>query len=287
MVDKKPILDARDLSFVYPETKVYANYQINLTVHEGECVGIAGASGAGKTTLCMALSGAIPHLVQGFMEGEVFVDGLNIRETSVSELARHVGIVMQEPESQLFSLSVFADVTFGLENLKFSPKEIIERAEWALDVVGMLEFKDRQSSRLSGGQKQRVALACTLALGSKLVILDEPTSELDPIGTEEVFNVVNLLRSRGVTIVVVEQKVEQLVQIVDRLVYMQGGQMILNKPPREFFMEARARYFNGELDIYTPQVTELAYQLSERSLEIDPLPLTVEDFMASYPRKTV
>ena len=286
MAAKKPILEARQLSFIYPDTKVYAIYDINLAVHEGECLGIAGSSGAGKSTLAMCLSGAAPHLIPGLMEGDVFIDGLNTREATTSELARHAGMVMQEPESQLFSLSVFADVTFGLENLKLSPSDINERAEWALEIVGMAAFRDRQSSSLSGGQKQRVALACTLAMGSKIIILDEPTSELDPIGTEEVFNAINLLRGQGTTIVVVEQKVEQLVQFVDRLVYIKHGQIAMDEPPREFFTEARPLYLSGELDIYTPQVTALAYELSEGAFEMDPLTLNVKEFKDVYERET-
>ncbi len=282
MPEKEQVLVARDFSFVYPESKVYAIYKINLTLDEGECVGIIGASGAGKSTLCLGLSGAIPHLVRGEMKGEVLINGLNTQNTSVSKMARHVGLVMQDPESQLFSLSVYADVTFGLENMKYSRSEIIERADWALNVVGMTAFKDRLSSQLSGGQKQRVALACTLALGSKLIILDEPTSELDPIGTEEVFKVIDLLRKQGATVLIVEQKVEQLIQLVDRMVYMQGGQILMDKPPRDFFGETKEKYFHGQMDIYIPQVTAVAYELSEKAYTFARLPLTIDDFIKEY-----
>jgi energy-coupling factor transporter ATP-binding protein EcfA2 len=281
MSEQKPIIETNDLGFVYPESKYYAIHDINLKIHEGEYIGITGASGAGKTTLSHCLCGAIPHLVQGHMEGNVLIRGNSTRDNSLADLVRDIGIVMQEPESQLFSLSVFADVTFGLENLKFSRQEIVERAEWALDIVGMSEFKNRSSGSLSGGQKQRVALAATIALGSKIIILDEPTSELDPIGSQEVFETLNKLRGE-VTIILFEQKVEDIAPLVDRLFYIKDGSIILDEKPRDFFDKLRDDYFSQEFDIYIPQVTALAFELARNGYSSEQLPLSENEFMEMY-----
>lgn len=279
-----PILVAEGLTFRYPEVAEYALRNVSLRVERGQYIGITGASGAGKTTLCLALCGCIPHLVRGELGGKVLVDGLLVRDTPIAELARHIGIVLQDPESQLFSLSVFADVAFGLENLKLPRAEIIERAEWALATVGMLEYRDRPSASLSGGQKQRVAIACTLAMGSRVVVLDEPTSELDPAGTEEVFRVLDELHRRGTTVIVAEQKVGELVKYVDRLVYLRQGEVLLDLPPREFFAAIREWYARGEADMFIPQVTMLAYELEADARFDDLPPITIPQFVEWHAR---
>jgi energy-coupling factor transport system ATP-binding protein len=290
MAEREPILEARSLSFVYPESQYYALHDVNIKIFQGEYIGITGASGAGKTTLCLALCGVIPNLIQGGLVGDVFVNGRNTREAAIADLVRDIGVVMQDPESQLFSLSVFADVTFGLENLKFSREEIVKRADWALEVVGMSDFKKRPSGSLSGGQKQRVALACALALGSKIIVLDEPTSELDPIGSEEVFMTLQSLRDQGLTIVLVEQKVEEITRFVDRLIYVKDGCITLDAPPRKFFEQMRETYLANGSDIYMPDATALAFELSQHhQADFDLLPLDEVEFIEQFKkyRRTV
>ena len=279
----EPILEAEGLSFRYPGLTEYALRDVGLAIRRGEYVGITGASGAGKSTLCLALCGAIPQLAHGELGGRVAVVGKDTARTSVADLVRHVGIVFQDPESQLFSLSVFADVAFGMENLKLPRAEILERAEWALQTVGMLPFRDQPSASLSGGQKQRVAIACALAMGSEILILDEPTSELDPVGTDEVFSVLRELNRQGVTIVIAEQKVSELVGYLDRLVYLKQGRVVLDLPPPEFFLAMRQQYLDGgEVDMFVPQVTLLAYELYRDGIRDGAPPLTVEGFAAWY-----
>jgi energy-coupling factor transport system ATP-binding protein len=274
-----PILTVERLRFRYPETVEPALNDVNLSIGHGEYVGISGAAGAGKSTLCMALCGCIPHLVHGELSGKVVADGLVAAESTIAELARHIGIVLQDPESQLFSLSVFADVTFGLENLKLPREAVLERAEWALEMVGMADSRDRPSASLSGGQKQRVAIACTLAMGSDVIVLDEPTSELDPQGTEEVFRVLDELHRRGTTVVVAEQKVGELVKYVDRLVYLRKGRVLLDLPPQAFFAATREWYARGEADMLIPQVAMLAYELDRAARVNVPPPITIPQFV--------
>lgn len=274
------VLRAESLSFRYPEAEGFALENINLQVRQGEFLGITGASGAGKTTLCSALCGAIPHLILGEMRGRVLISDKDTSQTPIAELTKEVGVVLADPEAQLFSLSVFADVTFGPENLRLPREEIIRRAEWALNVVGMYEFKDRPSGSLSGGQKQRVAIACTLAMGSNIIVLDEPTSELDPIGTEEVFTVLKQLNDSGVTVVVAEQKVEELAKVIHRLVYIQSGRILFDLPSRDFFLATRDDYLQGKADVFMPQVTQLAHELYRSGVPLNSIPITIEEFLA-------
>lgn len=277
------VLEVESFGFRYPEVEEYALQDVNLRVRRGEYIGITGPSGAGKSTLCLALSGAIPHLVLGDLYGRVRLVGKDTATTPIADLVRHAGIVLQDPESQLFSLSVFADVTFGPENLRFPKEEILQRAEWALRMVGMWDFRDRPSARLSGGQKQRVAIACALAMGSEILILDEPTSELDPMGTDEVFSVLRTLNQQGMTIAIAEQKVSELAGYVDRLVYLKHGQVVMVQEPRAFFRSMRPRYLErGELDLFVPQATQLAYDLYRDSLHDELPPITVDQFVAWY-----
>jgi energy-coupling factor transporter ATP-binding protein EcfA2 len=215
----------------------------------------------------------------------MYANNMNIQDLQIADLARSIGLVLQDPETQLFSLSVMADVTFGLENMSFPRDEIVKRAEWALEKVGMSEYKNRPSGSLSGGQKQRVALACALALGSKIIILDEPTSELDPIGSEEVFMTLQSLRDDGLTIVLVEQKVEDIVRFVDRLIYVKDGAIALDLAPQQFVKQMRESYLADNIDIYIPQTAALAFELSKHHFEFDPLPLDENEFINQYQQK--
>ncbi|WP_258358572.1 energy-coupling factor ABC transporter ATP-binding protein [Moorella sulfitireducens] len=278
------VIETKDLQFVYPMTTEPVLKGINLTIKKGEFICITGPSGAGKTTLSLALCGAIPHLVNGDMSGEVFVKGVSSKKAHIADLCKQVGVVLQDPEAQLFSLSVFSDVAFGLENFKFPPEEIIKRVDWALEVVGMQNYKDRSPSALSGGQKQRVAIACSLAMGPEILVLDEPTSELDPMGSEEVYAVLNKLNQQGVTIILVDQKVELIAPIADRIIYMRDGQILSDREPHQFFAEYRDQYLKGEkIDFFIPSVTALSYKLFQRfGAKMDPVPISVEEFITSY-----
>lgn len=275
------MVEVHDLSFQYPKAPEAALKGVSLRVNRGEFVCITGPSGAGKTTLAMALCGAIPHLIEGACAGKVICSGLDLATASLAEVARRVGVVMQDPEAQLFSLTVYEDVAFGPENLRLDRAEIARRVEWSLRQVEMWDLRDRASSALSGGQKQRAAIACALAMGSELIILDEPTSELDPIGTEEVYRILKKLNDRGTTIVLVDQKVEELCPFVDRFIYLRQGAVEADMTPHDLFLWLRERVLTGEaVDVFVPQVTSLSYELYRRhQIDLQPVPITPEEFV--------
>ena len=221
-----------------------------------------GPTGGGKSTLCLALNGIVPQSTGGVIKGDVLVEGLNTKRHPVAQLAQSVGLVFQEPETQLFNMSVEAEVAFGLENLGLPPQEILERIEWALALVGLRDLRQRSPFQLSGGQKQRVAIASILAMTPKILVLDEPTASLDPAGKVEVFSVVRQLRQqRGMTIIMVEHESERIAEFSDRVVVLNDrGQIELTGTPAQVFAQVERMQAIG---LATPQVSQLAHCLNQ------------------------
>jgi energy-coupling factor transporter ATP-binding protein EcfA2 len=235
---------------------------IDLLVERGEFLSIMGPTGVGKSTLCLALNGLVPQATGGSIRGRVEVLGRNTRAVPVAQLAAQVGIVYQDPESQLFTTTVETEVAFGPENLAVPPSEIAERVAWALNVVGMAAYRDRAPWQLSGGQKQRVAIAATLAMLPEVLILDEPTSGLDPVGQAEVFSVIeSLCRQRSMTIVMVSQDAERVAEFSDRVAIMAAGRIIGEGPPERIFEQADVLTHAG---LAAPQVSQVAATLNRR-----------------------
>jgi energy-coupling factor transport system ATP-binding protein len=233
---------------------------VNLSIGRGEFVAIMGPTGAGKSTLCLALNGIVPHSMGGVIRGNVFIAGLNTKQHRVANLAQRVGLVFQDAESQLFNMNVEDEVAFGPESLGLDRREIGERVEWALRVVRMEGFRHRSPLQLSGGQKQRVAIAAILAMQPQVLVLDEPTSGLDPIGKHEVFAVVRELKENlGMTIVLVEQDSERIAEFAERVVVLNEGRVVLDDEPRRVFAQVERMHGIG---LAVPQVSELAHSLN-------------------------
>jgi energy-coupling factor transporter ATP-binding protein EcfA2 len=250
-----------DLRFAYPpleagDAAVRVLHGVNLRVRRGEVLGLMGKTGAGKSTLCLALAGLVPHSTGGEFGGTVTVAGMNTRHTPVASLAQKVGLVFQDAETQLFNMTVEDEVAFGLESLGLPRAEMARRLDWALGVTHMGALRDRSPFHLSGGQKQRVALAAILAMRPEVLVLDEPTSELDPAGKADVLAVLAALkREAQMTLVLVEQDAEALLQLADRVAVLDGGRIGLEGPPREVFAEP-ARL--GALGLDVPQLSQAA-----------------------------
>jgi energy-coupling factor transporter ATP-binding protein EcfA2 len=235
---------------------------VDFIVEEGEFLSIMGPTGVGKTTLCLGLNGIVPQSTGGVIKGDVTIKGLNTKHTPVADLAQHVGLVFQEPETQLFNMSVESEIAFGLESLGFPTEEIQERVEWALSVVGMAGFQKRSPFNLSGGQKQRTAIASILAMTPDVLVLDEPTASLDPLGKTEVFSVVRELRhQRGMTIIMVSFESERIAEFSDRVIVLREGQVELQGTPAEVFSQFQLMH---EIGLAVPQVSELAHYLNHR-----------------------
>jgi energy-coupling factor transport system ATP-binding protein len=271
------LLEVDDLSFRYHGRKRPALRHVSFRLARGESLLILGPSGCGKSTLALCLNGAIPHFVEGELAGRVVVDRRPTRQTSMAELARRVGIVFQDPEAQFCMLTVEDEVAFGLENLAIPRAEMEPRIAEALAWVGLLERRRERIERLSGGQKQRLALACVLAQRPEVLVFDEPTAQLDPVGASEVIDLLGRLRAGGQhTLVIIEHRLDPLMPLIDRtLVLSQDGEVVANGLPRQVM-----RSWGGSLaeaGVWVPQVSELATQLEADGVRLEPFPLTVAE----------
>jgi energy-coupling factor transporter ATP-binding protein EcfA2 len=259
------ILVVNDLHFTYPTAPGEALKGVSFTVRRGEFIGLMGPTGAGKTTLALCLRGLIPHAVAGQMTGEVSVDGFDTRTTSPAKLGEKVGMAFQDPEAQIIGLTVAEDLAFGPENYEWPPEQILAAIHPLLRLVRLDGMAARETFSLSGGQKQRVSLASALMLSPELIILDEPTSELDPIGKQEVFDAVRRLRTEhNTTIIMIEHAVEPLAEFADRILVMDQGQIVAQGTPRELFRNVDLFHRMGGERL--PQVAELLFSLEQEGL---------------------
>lgn len=264
-----------DLWWRYKDRQEWALKGINLKIGTGEVIGIIGPAGAGKTTLCLALCGLIPQEVQGEMKGMVTISGMDTRSAELRDIVQKVGILFQDPESQFVSMSVLDEVAFGLENFGCPPDEMLTRVKQALKTVGMSGYEEKHPLELSGGQKQRVALASVLALHPRILILDEPTSNLDPIGKEEIFSVIHELKARqDTTTIIVENNIEELVEVVDHLILLHEGEVICQASVENFFKDVD---FVKKKGVWVPQVTELCYRLLKSGFLEAHIPITLDN----------
>ena len=270
------IVHIRDLVYSYRRQRGRPALQgIDLDIGEGEFVAIAGRAGSGKSTLCYALNGLIPHSFGGRMEGEVTICGLNTRQASVPDLARHVGLVLQSAESQLVGLSVEEDTAFGLENISLPGDEIIGRVSAALGMVRLESVAQRSPWTLSGGQKQRLAIAAAIAFRPRLLVLDNPTAELDPVGKLEVMaTLARLNTGNGITVVIVNQELEEVLPYATRLLLMDEGRITRIGTPAEVIDSAEEILKVG---VKLPDVAQVAYELRAREQWRGPLPLSIDE----------
>jgi len=218
------LIKIEKLGFSYNGSKRHALKNISLDIPDGDFLGIIGASGAGKTTLSCAINGIIPHHYKGEYYGKVLVNGKDVFETEASTLALEVGSVFQDVDSQMTSSVVEDEILFGLENFGVPKEEIASRLDWALKETEIENLREREISSLSGGQKQKTAIAAILALCPKILVLDEPTGELDPAASRNIFRILqDLNKNYGMTIIVIEQKIMLLCEFAKHLAVMKEG----------------------------------------------------------------
>ena len=217
-----------NLKYKYPATKPLALDGISFSVKEGEFIGIIGKNGSGKSTLCQALAGLVPHFYKGAYGGKVVVDGIEVSESEISEISQKVGIVFQNPFTQVTGskLTVYEEIAFGLENMGISREEMKERIDHSLKLLDIYKFKDRNPFDLSGGQMQRMAISSIIAMRPEIIVLDEPTSQLDPQGSDEVFKAIQNLSKEGMTVILVEHKMEKIAKYSDRIILLNDGEIV-------------------------------------------------------------
>jgi energy-coupling factor transport system ATP-binding protein len=271
----EPVISVRGLRQGYPNgPEVLAG--VDLDVAQGELVLLVGPSGCGKSTLAACIKGIIPHLLDSDFQGEVEVAGIDVREAEPAQLAATVGMVFQDPESQLCNLYIEDEIAFGPENLRL-PAEGVRRA--VAQMAGQFGLPRDMATRLvyelSGGQKQRLVTASVLAMDPDVLIFDEPTANLDPQGGRDVADSIRLLRARGATQLVIEHKIEDLIDVADRVVVMERGKIVADAAPRELFAR-HGLEFCRRYGIWTPQIPEMAMRL-DPPVSWSPLPLTVDE----------
>lgn len=268
------IIETKSLTYTYPGATKPSIRDVSLTIEKGEFVILTGPSGCGKTTLCRCFNGLIPNFYNGQLEGELIVAGLKVIEHPIYEMAQRVGLVFQNPENQLFALSVEKDVAFGLENLGVPRDEMRKRVDWALQMTGIEELRERAPHELSGGQQQRVAIACVLAMQPDIMVFDEPTSFLDPLGAQKIFEVINDLNKKlGVTVILVEHRLDLASKYADHVVIMDDGKIVLNGKPSEIFNSETARL----IGVGIPKATLLWQLLQENGIKLEGVPTSSEE----------
>ncbi|BBF45007.1 ATPase component STY3233 of energizing module of queuosine-regulated ECF transporter [Lachnospiraceae bacterium KM106-2] len=241
------------LKYRYPHTKKLVLDDVSFEIEKGEFIGIIGENGSGKSTLSQAFVGLIPQFYKGAYGGKVTVGGMDTKTTPISEICQHVGLVFQNPFNQLSGAkdTVYEEIAYGLHNLGIPRAEMIERIDRVMNLLGIAQYKHRNPFDLSGGQMQRVALASIMVMNPDVLILDEPTSQLDPAGSEEVFQAVEKLAKSGITIIMIEHKIEKVAKYCDRILLLQEGKVQRFDTPGKVFSDDNIEKFGVGLPAFT------------------------------------
>jgi energy-coupling factor transporter ATPase len=257
---KVAIVETKNLTYTYPGASKPSIDDVSIKIEKGEFVLITGPSGCGKTTLCRTFNGLVPHFYQGELKGEITVAGLNTLDRHTYEMAKHVGLVFQNPENQLFALSIEKDVAFGLENNGVNRTEMRKKVDWALNQTGIYDIRERSPHEISGGQQQRVAIAAVLAMEPEIIVLDEPTSFLDPLSAQKIFEVIyKLNKEQGITVILVEHRLDLTAKYTNHLIVMDRGRVRFEGDPREVLSNEETRL----IGVGIPKAT-LLYELLKK-----------------------
>lgn len=276
------IVQLRGVTYSYPLTSAPALRRVDLDIHEGEVVGVVGPSGSGKSTLCHVIAGFVPHFHGGALEGEVVVDGVASADAELHQMTSRVGLVFQNPFTQISGskYTVREELAFGLENLGVERREMVSRIETVAISTRIERILDRSPYAISGGQQQRVALASILVMQPKILVLDEPTSQLDPAGTRQVFDIISGLAGGGMTVVIVEHKMEWMAQATDRVFALLDGSVCAVGPPEEVLADDALAEAGMSVSRYT--ATARAARASGLWPTGQRLPLTLAESRAGF-----
>ncbi len=268
------VIETKGLTYTYPGATKQSLRDVTLNIERGEFAILTGPSGCGKTTLCRCFNGLIPHFYAGELKGDLKVADLSVNEHTIGEMAKRVGLVFQNPENQLFALSVEKDVAFGLENLGMPREQMQERVGWALEMTGIEDLKERAPHELSGGQQQRVAIASVLAMQPEIIVFDEPTSFLDPLGAQRIFEVISRLNNKlGITVILVEHRLDLAARYASHVIIMDEGKIVLNGEPRDIFNSEQAWL----LGVGIPKAVRLWRLLEENGVALKGVPTSSDE----------
>lgn len=277
------MIQIEGLTYSYPATNRPALHDLSLRIPEGQFCSLLGANGAGKSTLCYAISGFVPHFYRGKLEGKVQVAGISIADASLADLAGVVGLVFSNPFNQITGAcySVAEEIAFGLENLGLPRPEMHERIDHVLALAGLTELAERSPFALSGGQQQRLALASILAMQPRVLVLDEPTSQLDPAGAREVFAMLSALAAkRGTTVVLASHTLEWVAAYADRVIVLDRGEIIADGAPAQVLTAPELEASGVGATRYTQSARRGQQQCLAPAGR--PLPVTLEQALAFW-----
>lgn len=273
-----------DVSYKYPLEDREILKNINLDIKKGEFWAVIGKNGSGKTTLCNVLRRFVPDFYKGELKGRITLEGKELKDYSAKEIVQKVGFVFQNPFTQISGVkeTVFEEIAFGLENLALNAEYIRKRVEETLKLLRIEELRDKNPYELSGGQGQKVALASIIAMDPEIMVIDEPTSQLDPKGTEEIFEIIDILKKEGKTIILVEHKLELIAEYAEKVMVLNEGEMILSGNTEEVLKNKILM----EKEIGIPQYAALAYKLMEEGkVQFEEIPITKEKAVEVFAHK--
>ena len=265
------VMECKNVTYTYPLADEPSIRNVSLNIEEGKFYGVVGENGSGKTTLCAILRGFAPSFYQGDIQGEVLVYGKPIGEYG-GELATKIGYVFQNPFTQISGVkeTVFEEVAYGLENFGVPVEEIVERVEAIMKLTHIDSLAEKNPLELSGGQMQRVALASVLVLEPDILIIDDPTSQLDPQGTESVFEIIKMMKDKKKTIILVEHKIDLIAEYADEVLVLKGGKLIASGDKAQILSDMALM----EQGVQLPQMAILGSKLKERGFPISEIPVT-------------
>ena len=264
-----------NVNYKYPLEDKQALKNINIEIKKGEFWAVIGKNGSGKTTFCNMLRRFVPDFYKGELTGKITLEDKELKDYSQKELVQKIGFVFQNPFTQISGVkdTVFEEIAYGLENLGLDKEEIISRVEKILKLLEIEKLRDRNPYDLSGGQKQRVALASIIAMNPDVLVIDEPTSQLDPKGTEDIFKIINLMANEGKTIILVEHKLELIAEYAENILVLDEGEIILSGKAEEVLNNKILL----EKEIGMTQYSMLAYELEKTGkVELEEIPITKE-----------
>lgn len=266
------LISLKDVGFAYAYADKPALRNINLKIEPGKLYGVIGPNGSGKSTLCSVIRGTIPHFHPGDLTGDVTIYGQNTNDWDPAELSNRIGYVFQNPFTQISGIkdTVFEEIALGLENLGVPRDELIERVRAVVEEVGIEKLIAKDPNQLSGGQRQLVAFASIIAMDADFIVIDEPTSQLDPEASAAVFAIIASLKERGKTIILVEHKIDLLAEYADDLIVMKRGELILQGPARDVLVSGEL----ADAEIPRPEVTELGLALERADKPLSSIPIT-------------
>lgn len=268
-------IELRNVTYKYPYTRDFALKDVTHTFEAGKFYGIIGENGGGKTTLCNLIRGLIPHFYKGKLKGDVIVDGIDIRDWDLDELSAQIGYVFQNPFTQISGIkpTVFEEVAMGLENLGIPKEEIIRKVTEVCKLLKIEDLIKNNPNELSGGQRQRVAFASIISMETEMLIIDEPTSQLDPEGTEDVFEIIKTLKESNRTLILVEHKIDMVAEYCDEVIVMNGGSIVFSGPSHEVLSDPAIMECGATMS----QVAVFGHEMAKAGKPLERIPITLAE----------